>query len=301
MDYWQSVLQSFEVRCRTARDGSVWGDSWEAVNVACGQFQEHSGQLRGRCLFGREAKVRNACIALLQVYADYRLGVSLDWLGMPSPRRPLGLRRRVERQYDGSVGEQVAAALLDVAALYRSAVDIPSLIEAKTRRHPLVVVMGRGRRETYWQGQLVPVDWTVHEAVWQFWSSLVEQVKSGQGVDAFDPDRGGRGSMKDRRHRLKRCLPQSLEQKVRPAGRGTYRLTLSTDEVCLLQFDEEERLSEWEARKGRHGPLTVPAVTRARLKIQRIRLHAQRRINIYCCVAHFGSPRILAATGVLRR
>ena len=50
--------------------------------------------------------------------------------------------------------------------------------------------------------------------------------------------------MKDRRHRLIRFLPASLNEKIQPAGRGTYKLALRPEEICLLQYAEEERLAE---------------------------------------------------------
>jgi hypothetical protein len=150
----------------------------------------------------------------------------------------------VERQHAVGIGAQVVAALLDVGPLYRQGVDLEAVIEAKSRSHPLVVIMGRGRRAVYWCGQLVEVDWCAHPALWDFLALLAEGAKSGQGTDSFDLAGAAPRSLKDRRSRLKGLLPASLNEKICPAGRGTYTLCLGADEVCMLHYQEEERLGE---------------------------------------------------------
>ena len=188
-----------------------------------------------------------ACIALVQVYADYRPRAQLDWLGLSpeTARISSGLRQRVERRHDAGVGERIAAALLDVAPLYRAGADPATLVAARCRSHRLVVVTGRGRREVNWRGQPVAADWFVYQAPWDLLAALVEGCLGGQGVDGFDvlPD-GARGSLKDRRSRLKKLVPAELDEAIRPAGRGTYQLALPPDEICLLAYEDDERFVE---------------------------------------------------------
>jgi len=119
-----------------------------------------------------------------------------------------------------------------------------SSLEAKCRSQPLVLVMGRGRREVYWQGQRLDVDWSIHQAPWDLLATLAERACSLQGADTFDLEGGRRSRLKDRRHRLIRFLPASLNEKIHPAGRGTYKLALRPEEICLLQYAEAERLAE---------------------------------------------------------
>ncbi len=186
--YWQGVLQRFLVRCATARWFSP-GEShpaWAAVVEAGRQVQEGHERLREACLAGPEAAVRNACIALVQVYAAYRPRADLAWLGVPSGTSGASvIRYRVERRHDVAVTEQVAAALLGVARLYREEPDAEAVIGEKCRCHALVVVMGRGRREVYWQGQRVEVDWFRNGAPWELLACLVERAGSVQGADAY--------------------------------------------------------------------------------------------------------------------
>jgi len=56
--------------------------------------------------------------------------------------------------------------------------------------------------------------------------------------------------LKDRRYRLKQMLPGPLDAKILCAGRGTYKLDLGPNEVCLLHYAEDERLAEVPADNG---------------------------------------------------
>ena len=150
----------------------------------------------------------------------------------------------MERRHDLAVPNQTAAALLHVTTLYQRAVDAEDVLNEKRRSYRLVVVTGRGRCEVYWKGQRVEADWSEQRAPWSLLLALVEQAKSGQGADAFDLEPEARGALKDRRYRLKQQLPAELDAHIQPAGRGTYQLHLPPGELCLLQFEEEERLVE---------------------------------------------------------
>jgi hypothetical protein len=246
VEYWEGILRRFWVRCDTARQNSRQEvvPPWAAAVTALGQLREAHERLKDRCLAGPEARVRNACIALLQVYAAYRPRADLTWLGLPPAwtRAPV-IRHRVERQHDVRLPEQVAAALLDVAPLYRRDMDPAALIEETCRSCALVVVMGQGRREAFWQGRLLDVDWLAQRAQWEFLVELVKHASSKQGVDACDLGDGAPASLKDRRSRLKRLLPKDLDGRIKPAGRGTYILALEPGEIRLLSFEEDERLT----------------------------------------------------------
>ena len=247
--HWECVLQRGVVRCQAAlrNSGQDGGTTWAAAVEASGRLHERSQRLRDICLLGPEARQRNAVIAMVQVYADYRPRAALDWLGLPSgtARPSCGIRDRVERRHDLGVAELVAAVLLDMAPLYRTDEDPTAMLEARYRSHRLVLVMGRGRREVYWQGQLVEVDWFVQKAPWDLLAALVEGVRSGRGVDTIDVlGEEARGSLKDRRSRLKRLVPTRLDEAIGPAGRGAYKLNLRPEEVCLLEYEGAERLAE---------------------------------------------------------
>jgi len=248
IEHWQSLLQRFRVRCQTALQSSPQQDTagWATLAGSWQRLQESTKRLRQVCLASATAQLRKACMALLQVHACYRPGGTLDWLGLAPDLISSSnvIRHLLEHGHDGSVAEQVAGALLDVRPLYRHGANPDSLLEAKCRSQPLVLVMGRGRREVYWQGQRLDVDWSIHQAPWDLLATLAERACSLQGADTFDLEGSRRSRLKDRRHRLIQFLPASLNEKIQPAGRGTYKLALRPQEICLLQYAEEERLAE---------------------------------------------------------
>jgi len=247
IEHWQSILQRFWVRCQTARQSSPQQDTarWATLDDSWQRLQVSSQRLRQACLASATAPLSKACMALLQVHVCYRPRATLDWLGLaPDLVSSSVIRHRLEHGHDGSVAEQVAGALIDVRPLYRGSADPDSLLEAKCRSQPLVLVMGRGRREVYWQGQRLDVDWSIHQAPWDLLATLAERACSLQGADTFDLEGGRRSRLKDRRHRLMQFLPASLNEKIHPAGRGTYKLALRPEEICLLQYAEAERLAE---------------------------------------------------------
>lgn len=246
VEYWQHILQRFWVRCQMALQNTAQagGSPWEKILEARRQLDEHSERLK-LCLTGKQAAVRGSCTALLQVYAEYRPLTNLHWLGLPNwTRTGSSIRYRIEGKNGVAIGEQVAAALVNVTEIYRKNVDPEALVEAKCRLFPLVLVTGQGRREVYWQGCCLEVDWFTSNAQWDLLTAMVERVKSAQGADEIDLKLAIHGSMKDRRHRLKSCLPANLNEKIESVGRGTYRLALRAEEVCLLRFDNDEQLVE---------------------------------------------------------
>jgi hypothetical protein len=183
----------------------------------------------------------------------------------------------------------VAGALIAVRPLYRCGVDPDSLLEAKCWSQPLVPVRGRGRREVYWQGLQFDVDWSIHQAPWDLLATLAERAYSLQGADAFDLEGGRRSRLKDRRHRLIRFLPASLNEKIHPAGRGTYKLALRPEEICLLRYAEDERLAELPTGQTQTRPCqpNTPeseAVVASRSWRQRLRLLPKLKIRAICVI-----------------
>jgi hypothetical protein len=252
IEHWQSQLKHFSVRCQIALQLSAeQSEQSDSAHLAAAveslrQIDEVYEELKDRCLTSQAARERNACIALLQVYACYRPQADLTWLGLPKEWTVLsrGIRHWVEQRTDESLGEQIAAALLDVGSSYRAAVDVESLIEEKRRLHTLVVVIGAGRREVHWRGERIECEWTTQEGPWIFLSTLAERAKSRLGIDAFTNGDKGPSPLKDWRYRLKKLLPATLNEQIKPAGQGTYKLALRPDEVCILGFEESERVVE---------------------------------------------------------
>jgi hypothetical protein len=255
IDYWLGILRPFWVRCQTALQAVRREESTQATITLSELWQrlrENSARLRQACLGGDSGRKRKACIVLLQVHACYRSHAALAWLGLPAAqvRSNRLIRYRLENRNDVRIAEEVAAALVEIGPMYRTEIDIQAIAEDKIRSHRLVLIEGPGQRAVYWEGEQVEADWFRQAAQWELLTVLVEGAKFARGVDAFDlpgKDREslptGRG-LKDRRCRLKQLLPASLNQQIHSAGRGTYRLVLRPEEVCLLRPVEQERLME---------------------------------------------------------
>jgi hypothetical protein len=249
VEYWQRILQRFTVRCQNAwkTTGHDSEDPWHALRHVRSSLLDNSERLKAACSAGIEARIRDSCIALLQVYAAYRTQANLTWLGLPPEftQTSNDIPRRVAERNDVSVTERIAAALIDVTDMYRHEIEPEAVIGEQCQDHALVLVMGPGLRRAYWQGTLIDQDWTNQTMPWDLLCTLAEHAKTERGVDAMVSQEGDRGgSLKDRRHRLKNLLPADLNERIQPAGRGTYRLALAAHEICVLQYEDNERLVE---------------------------------------------------------
>jgi hypothetical protein len=247
IDYWQSILQRFWVRCASdhLRNPADHEDLWKRIGDAREKLWHDIEDLRHSCSADESAKLRESCIALVQLYAAYRPKERFPWLGLEGSwsRMALTFRHRLERQNDGSVPNQVASAMAEIATLYRSELDAEELIRQKSGMHALVLVEGPGRREAYWHAALIKADWARQAVPWRFLCQLAEHLlKAGRGVDACDFPEKMDFSVKDARYRLKPLIPKDLMDLIIPAGRGTQKLDISPDEVCALRFDEGDRL-----------------------------------------------------------
>jgi hypothetical protein len=242
--YWRDMLERFAALCRdVALRLDFPGDGvWKGAQETRAQLVAAHEALQGACT-GRGPILRNSCTALLQVYVAYRPAVKLPWLGLPRSigQRPYWLRHRLENHRDTDIADCAADALLDVAPIYRDALDVEGIVAEHVQARDLVLVMGPGCREVHWRGQLIQANWFVHRALWGLLVALAQAAKNQLGVDAFDdPSR----SYKDARHRLKPLIPEALNALILPAGRGTYRLDLAANAICLLEFDSQQRLVE---------------------------------------------------------
>jgi hypothetical protein len=249
IEYWENLLIRFwDCLLTVLRNSKMERDAqWTAFEEMCDHLRRNKAQLKECTLMGKAANFRNSFIALLQVYAEYRPLAPLEWLGIPSelPRNGQAIRHRIEARKEFGVAEQIAAALIDVEPIYREEMDPQLMIMEKVESHSLVLVSGVGRRDVYWQKELLAVDWEAQNGPWQLLSTLADRANSKQGTDETYLRDSMRGSLKDFRSRLKKVLPPDLNKRIRPAGRQTYRLDLDPTQVCVLHFTEVDRLEEF--------------------------------------------------------
>ena len=244
VEFWQNMTQRFWTACQRMAHESQLADSQEWSNCAAAmrELSQCAEGLRHGLMDDRRLRLREACLALVQIYASFRpradfsfLGPLAKLVGNAGAFRYLAVNRQVL-----AIPEQIAAALTEAASLYRSPEDQEDRIRELSLRHSLLIVEGPGRREAYWNGEVLDADWQKHEKPWSLLLALAERQLLGRGADGLDAN----CSAKDARHRLKQLIPDDLNRKIAPAGRGTYKLELGTDDVCILQCrDQSEQFA----------------------------------------------------------
>lgn len=85
IDHWESQLGAFANGCVLAlsRLDRDFSSDLEAVVLARSDFERRLKSLREACLAGKDARTRDSCIVLTQVYAAYAPHPRLDWLALP--------------------------------------------------------------------------------------------------------------------------------------------------------------------------------------------------------------------------
>lgn len=239
VEFWQNMIQTFWTACQRMAHENQLADcqEWSNSTAAMRELSECAEALRHGLMDDRQLRLREACLALVQIYASFRpradfsfLGSLAKLVGNAGAFRYLAVSRQVL-----AIPEQIAAALTEAASLYRSQEDPEERIRELSMRHSLLIVEGPGRREAYWKGELLGADWQKHEKPWNLLLALAERQLLSRGADGFDAN----CSAKDARHRLKQLIPDDLNEKIVPAGRGTYKLELGTEEVCILQCRDQ--------------------------------------------------------------
>jgi hypothetical protein len=240
VEFWQDMLQKFWVRCQriALENHLVDCEEWSKATAAMGHLSKYAEALRHGLMDDRCLRLREACLTLVQIYASFRPLADFSFLG-PVAKLACnadGFCYFAKRRQALSIPEQVEAALTEVAGLYRSQEDQEERIRELSMRHSLLIVEGPGRREAYWNGELLDTDWQKHEKPWSLLSAMAERQMHGLGADAFDVN----CSPKDARYRLRQLIPAELNKHIAPAGQGTYKLRLAKEDVCVLQCQEQQ-------------------------------------------------------------
>lgn len=254
---WQAELQKFWVRCDTARqNGEVdIGTRWDDLNRISSDFNECFQSLRALCCSGQEARVRDSCIALLQIYVGFHQDADLSWLG-PVAKMVVNvsdLPYRVSHRHEWAIPERAATALVDIAELVRRPQAPEDVVEEMKATHRLVLI--EDQREGFFNGQSIDrsdeTKWHGASPHWEMLWTLADRARLKKSVDCYclsntrttkEKQPPSHQAVKDRRSELKKLIVSELNDLILDAGPGTYRLALEPDEICLLGWFQEERL-----------------------------------------------------------
>jgi len=264
VDYWKNILD----RVWNNLYNAILHDRDDAHHIKEQLFERRIeldrvvSDLDQACNQEQPFRIREACTTLTLVYAAYASQPSLDWLGCPpswwqtfapmirscirrdgviSIAEPdsAGNLRVVDKQKaslcDPDVVRQIAAAMVDVRALYDAPDDPDLMIEWSVDRARLVLV-DRSPREVYWDTVQIAGDvWDTHAVEWNLLWTLAEHA--GRLVDQgmlLNPENH---ELRSRRYRLGKLLKKSLDLDTRienVRGQG-YRLDLTADDILLLR------------------------------------------------------------------
>lgn len=255
IDHWRQLIHKFYIRCHTAqqRVDLNFGSSWKELQDAHSELSRNIDLLHEMISFGAEAQVRDSCIALLQIYAGFRPNADWDWLGLCSQMASgvADYSYRVKQRNEWEIPERAAAALVDIADIAcRQSPD--DLIDEKRRSKRLVLI--EEERRGYFDGEPIEAsngddNWHgTGNFCWELLWVLAERAQTKQSVDAMHLSNHKNRkpptvqAVKDRRSGLKKRIVTALNDSIIQAGRGTYRLDLPADEICLLGWFSEDRL-----------------------------------------------------------
>ena len=268
VNHWRDMLHRFFIRCHTARQRTSvdLGSQWTELESIRSELGTRIDELRQLSLLGQEARVRDSCIALLQVQAGFHQNTDLSWLGEVA-RMTTGsadIPHRVTRRQEWDVPERAAAAMIDIAEIVRRQPPDELIEEMKATKR---LVLIEEQRQGFFDGMAIEMNdqgalWHGRDdLMWELLWTLADRARVRRSVDCDclsnrkaqevqEPP--SVQAVKDRRYGLKKLIVPELNQLIVDAGRGTYRLKLDPEDICLLGWFSTERLDVLSPSPPRH-------------------------------------------------
>lgn len=220
------------IECRYENRVAAERRAWDTLH-------RRSDELETMCLHGTQARLRDACVGAVQLYAEFHPTPDLQWLGLEPAlvQRAKGvLRHNLLSSRDLESFERIANVLGSLQGLYRDADPQQSDLEAAIATGDLVIVDRPGRREAYWETRPIEVDWFDFEKPWELLCQLARNARYERPVGHLDLYEEGvaASTMANRWRRLKGLIPATLARYVRPGREpATYLLTLPLDRIHI--------------------------------------------------------------------
>lgn len=252
VEYWRDKLNYYynQISSLLHRCPVVTEDQRQAFREAICSVKPLLEELRRLWQESPDAAERLAAIRLVQIRAAFHPERSLDWLieAVPVVGNAYVFRDRIENRGNRRIAEYVADALSRLSDLYSQDDDIDLQIEDHAKTHPLCVIEGRLRREVFWQGELLNINWHRHERAWILFSTMAEHAKlTGQGVDSSMLEDI---SLRDAKSDLLRLLPEGLSRLILGTPSTALRLDVPRSEIYYGLFGQYERLECLTMRRG---------------------------------------------------
>jgi hypothetical protein len=195
-------------------------------------------QLKAICTRAPDVPLRESCITLVQVSANFRGAVGLDWLGLDqhlieSQRNYLA--DLIRSQCDTTTTDCIAAAIADVARLISDEKPNETVEQEAIRGGGLVLI--ESTHTVYWEGQVLDVNWQGSRTSWDFLWALAKKGQRRSELQMADVNGGltSASTFSNRWRRLKQELPASLSRHVRPGlEASSYLLALEGEKIHLF-------------------------------------------------------------------
>lgn len=241
IEYWRSVLRRVFVQVQNAinragsqcpaKDVLAWKGTIVNLNPAIDRLQQI-------LKYSSAATQRNAAMTLLQLYASVAKGCDLNWLGSVAYRTMTSTFVYWLRERDNlAFADAIAGALLTLANRFRSPPDIDSIVEAASKDHRLCLVDSNARREVYWAGELLDINWERQRRAWTLLIALATDLKAGRsGIDNVS-DLGI--SLRHAYYDLKRDLPGAFANVICVSS-NVYSLQLRSAETAIVRINVDE-------------------------------------------------------------
>ena len=239
---WMSLLSEARAVCYEVVHGTgqIGAEESSVERSAWTQLQAQVAVLQRCCLSGPESRMRDACIAIVQVYAEFHPAPELGWLGIKSESLEQFkgvLTQNIMSRRDLETLDRIAGALGELQLLYRDLSPEVSPIDTAVTTGGLVLV--EQDRRAYWRGELIQRDWhdRKYRNHWAMLWKLALNARAASPVGNFDLYRNAvsNSTIHSRAMRLKTLLPPSLRELVQPGReRATYRLILPPVQIHLF-------------------------------------------------------------------
>ena len=203
-----------------------------AVHTAMAAFTKLVVTIRPRFQHDPEAKLRQACVVLTQIYAAKNPAADCDWLGLPNDVVESG-RQTIDMRLQSWSGIQmylvIANALTTLEKLYQGQPDQNEIDEAVASCR---LVIAEKSSQVWWEGKECRSGFSLCEfrAL-----HLLAKRASGRRIiaetDVFS-DVGSQSRFPTMISRLKKRLPETFAECIIHGGQKcTYRLDLPGDQV----------------------------------------------------------------------
>lgn len=238
IDLAQQAMQDVHRTVLTAvsKTDSIHEELTERVNRAMEGFKNLVAGIRPRFVNTQEARLRQSCCVLTQIYAARDRREKCDWLGLPDSLVESG-RATVMGKLRSWRGVEIyyliANALTELGQLYQGQPNDSALDEALANRR---LVIDKKTSRLWWDAAECRVDFSAPQ--FRVLYLLAERASRRQAIredDIFDNE-GSHSRFATMIGRLKKCLPEQLRELI-IAGEetSTYRLNISGDQVYVVQ------------------------------------------------------------------